>query len=113
MEILRKQYSIIICNAVEYIRMNFENEELSLKSTASHIGVNASYLSRLFFRETKIHFNEHVSHLRIEQAKKHLLDNRYSINEIAEKVGYPDNKYFIQIFKKITGATPGGFRKSR
>lgn len=113
MEILCKQYSIIICNAVEYLRLNFEDEELSLKCTAFHIGVNASYLSRLFYRETKIHFNEYVSHLRIEQAKKHLLDNRYSINEIAEKVGYPDTKYFIQIFKKVTGATPGGFRKSQ
>jgi len=106
----KKRYSSIVFDAVEYIRKNYEDENLSLISAAGEINTNPSYLSRLFHKETNMHFSEYLTHLRIKRAQKYLLEDNCSIKEIAEKVGYPNPKYFIQIFKKVTGTTPNSFR---
>jgi two-component system response regulator YesN len=41
-----------------------------------------------------------------------LKDFHLKIYEIADKIGYKDEKYFSQIFKKITGMTPNQYRDS-
>ena len=35
------------------------------------------------------------------------------MNEIAERVGFADPKYFREIFKKTTGMTPSEYAKSK
>ena len=36
-----------------------------------------------------------------------------SIGEIAEKVGYSDAKYFVRVFKRMTGITPDSKERVR
>ena len=46
------------------------------------------------------------------KAAKELLQNTNdSINEIAEKVGYQDTRYFSKLFKKNIGIKPSEYRK--
>ena len=48
--------------------------------------------------------------LRIEKAKMLLKDSHLKISELAKKVGYEEQRYFSQVFKKRTGITPKEFR---
>jgi len=47
------------------------------------------------------------------EAKQLLLHTDLSIQEIAAKLGCEDQSNFTKIFRKTTGETPSGFRKSR
>jgi len=50
---------------------------------------------------------------RIEAAKKLLIGNeKQSIALIAATVGYTSIDSFIRVFKRITGMTPGAYRKA-
>ena len=48
--------------------------------------------------------------VRVEKAKKLLLESSLSIQKVAELVGYRHEKHFMQIFKKACGMTPSQFR---
>ena len=55
---------------------------------------------------------QQIRQMRIEQAKKLLADNQeLSLIEISEKCGFEDYNYFITVFKKHTGVSPGKYRK--
>lgn len=55
-----------------------------------------------------------VIEAKIRYARSLLLsDERLSIAEVAEKLGYNDPYHFIRQFKAVTGKTPGAYRKSR
>lgn len=49
--------------------------------------------------------------IRLEHAKILLTENRYSVKEVAERVGYANEYYFIRAFKSFTGKTPGRYGK--
>ncbi|MBL8025864.1 MAG: AraC family transcriptional regulator [Fibrobacteres bacterium] len=51
--------------------------------------------------------------MKIEVAKRLLMSQRISIEEIGIKVGVDDPYYFSKLFKKRTGLTPKNFRKTR
>jgi YesN/AraC family two-component response regulator len=54
---------------------------------------------------------EYLQLLRIEKAKKLLMDNSKSLKEIMEKVGFVNEVSLIRVFKKYEGITPGLYRK--
>lgn len=102
-------YSDIVKKAINYIENNIENQ-ISLTSAADEIGVNISYLSRTFKKETGITFVNYMHIARIERAKQLILFNNYSFGEVALLTGYTTQSHFIKIFKEITKETPGAFR---
>ena len=103
-------YSEIVSNALQYLTAQFKNSEINLSTVAIAISVNPSYLSRLFHKETKKHFNTYLTELRIEHAKTLLQFTKDSIHLISEKSGYNSSKYFITIFKSIEGISPSAYR---
>lgn len=52
-----------------------------------------------------------LQHIRIEHATYMLLHRDYSIKEIAEKIGYENEYYFIRKFQEFKGEPPGKYRK--
>lgn len=65
----------------------------------------------LFKQSTGENFVDYVQKVRVEKACELLKDVRLKTYEVAYKVGYADDKYFCQIFKKIKGLTPGQYRE--
>ncbi len=96
--------------AVKYIQKNYMNQ-ISQEDVARAGNVSPTYLSRLFKDEMKIGFNEYLTKVRLEESKKLLSETNYSIKEISVMVGYPDEKYYSKLFKKITGIKPTEYRK--
>jgi transcriptional regulator GlxA family with amidase domain len=53
----------------------------------------------------------YVQQLRIEEAKRRLERTNESIEEIGWRVGYEDPAFFRRLFRRLTGVTPGHYRR--
>lgn len=100
----------VIRNVLAYIHTHYESD-LSLQKLADIAQVSTTALSRMFKEETDINYMEYVIHLRMNKAKEWLAETDLSIKEIARRLQYATVQNFNRIFKQVTGATPGMFRK--
>lgn len=86
-------------------------EAVKLQEVAEYVGLAPSYLSSLFKKQVKKSLVEYLTYIRIQNAKQLLIDRNRNIADIADEVGFVDEKYFIKRFKKVTGLTPNEYRK--
>ena len=56
-------------------------------------------------------YTGYVTSLRIEYAKKLMAEQKLSVADISEAIGYSSISYFIRIFKENTGTTPAKYMK--
>ena len=85
--------------------------DLSLKSMAQYLNLNASYLSNLFKTETGYTLTDYVNMKRMDHAA-YLLANTYMpISVIAQTCGILDDNYFTRLFKRYHQKTPTAFRQ--
>lgn len=98
--------------AMQYIRDNHADSQLSLMQVCNHLAVSLSYFSTFFKEETGRTFIEFLTDVRMERAKELLLGTDQMLYAIAEQVGYENPAYFTVAFKKYTGMGPREFRKS-
>lgn len=101
----------IIRKALLYIRENYQ-KEITLESVSEHVNLSATYFSRLFSKETTKNFTEYINGIRVEESKKLLLDDQYTLCDVAILSGFNDQSYYSKVFKKYEGMTPGMYRKS-
>lgn len=85
-------------------------EELSLDKLAEVAGLNRSYLSVLFKKETGFTISDFIQFERIEEAKRLIELPDISLSDIATRLHFNDQSYFTKVFKKYTGSTPQKFR---
>jgi len=88
-------------------------EDVSLIDVATRFHLDPSHLSKLFKAVTDENFIEYVTRKRMEKACELLRGSDRKINEIAELVGYENQRYFSQVFKKFTGRTPSEYREAK
>ena len=95
--------------AREFIASNFHTN-LSLDLVADHLHISPEHLSREFKKEIGENFIDYLLKLRIAKAKEYLQQGSYKAYEVANLVGFHDEKYFSKVFKKNTGFTPSEFK---
>lgn len=105
----RQSYSPIIQKVIAYIETDLSTD-LSLKTFAKYLNINASYLSTLFSKEVGVPLSEYVNNCRIFHAKKLLLGTDLPIKSISEQCGFSDTHYFSRVFRKIEGTSPNAYR---
>jgi AraC family transcriptional regulator, arabinose operon regulatory protein len=86
-------------------------KKLSLETVAKKFNINKSYLLRSFKEETGLTINGYILQQRILKAKNDLRFTNKTLYAIAEDCGFGDANYFIRMFKKVEGITPGEYRK--
>ncbi len=106
-----KDYSLLVRKVLTQIDLDL-TADLSLKVQAKALGVNASYLSTLFKKETGKTLTEYVNGKRIEYAIFLLNSTQLQIQAIAQYCGISDVNYFTRLFKTAVGKTPKEYRDS-
>jgi AraC-type DNA-binding domain-containing proteins len=94
----------------DYVRRNYNDPDLNISLTALHFNMTPSYLSVIFKEETGSGLLDYINTIRIEECKRHLLKG-VSVVEIAEMTGFRGSGALIRVFKKLTGITPGQYKK--
>lgn len=95
---------------VEYIKSNCTNYDLSLDLIAQEFHVTSTYLCRIIKQETGMSYKEYLTGLRINEAKRILMDKNISVVDVCQQIGYGNVSHFIKVFQKYTGVTPAKYR---
>lgn len=99
----------LIFKAMNFIRNN-HHRDIGLDDVAGEVGLNSAYFSTLFKDEMKITYTDYLNRVRIE-AGKQLLEQGLSLADVAQSIGFNDQSYFSKVFKKLTGVSPGRWRR--
>lgn len=86
-------------------------EPLSLSGLASKISVSREGCCRFFKKMTGRTISEYVKDYRISQSIPLLLQDRYSIEQVAQLVGFGNSGRFSAAFAKRMNCTPRQYRK--
>ncbi|MFB9925226.1 AraC family transcriptional regulator [Amycolatopsis halotolerans] len=92
-----------------------EKSELGLWSVRAHaerLGVTPGYLTEAVKAATGRTAAELVREARTQEAKRFLLRTNLSVRQVASRVGFADPAYFCRFFRRETGLSPGGFRRT-
>jgi len=107
-----KQYSLVVQKILSYVRENI-NKPISMKEMADYLGKSQNYLSTVFKQDVGSNFNQYVMTQKMRYAKELMReDSELRTYEIAERVGFTDEKYFIRLFKRYWNITPSKMRNS-
>jgi len=98
-----------IYKAIAYMRENYASK-ITLEDVSAYVYLSPSYFSKIFKDEMRTSFNSYLNKIRIDNAKRMLLNGDINIIDISNMVGYEDQSYFSKVFKKLTGVTPGKYR---
>ena len=98
-----------IGKAIQYIEHNFYRS-ISLEEVSQAVHMNTAYFSTLFKKQTGKKYIDYVTDLRMEKARKLILNTDLKIGAIAEMVGYGSTKHFTRIYKEKFGTTPNADR---
>lgn len=93
----------------EYIYSHIK-ERITIEDLADWLGVSASYLSRLFKKETGDSVSAYIRSQKIEIAKNLLQYSEYSMIDIANRLSFSSQSHFIQQFRDLVGMTPKKYR---
>lgn len=103
-----------ILRAVNFIEKHFYEHDLSIDRLAGIAGMSSFHFCRIFKKHMTVTPMQFVALVRVEKAKN-LIRNSHentSISVIATTTGFYDASNFNKHFKKITGLTPTGFKRS-
>ena len=91
--------------AIDYIQNNY-SYPIRISDLARYVGVDRTYLYKIFMNVQNISPKQYLLSVRISAAKNMLVTGRYSVAEIALSCGFSDSAAFCNHFKRITGKTP-------
>lgn len=95
----------------EFVEQNYSNSQLTVAAIAAYLGLHPTYLSTAFKEKTGVRLLDYIMRFRIRKAKEILnQDQRSSVEEIANRVGYDNLRTFVRVFKKYEGVTPVQYR---
>ncbi len=98
-----------IKKAVRFIRHNFAFD-IKISDIANHVGIDRTYLYKLFVRETGLSPKEYLTDYRLKKAKQMLSETDMSVSQVAASCGYPELPPFSRTFKQKFGVAPSEFK---
>lgn len=94
----------------EYVALNYARP-IKLSDICDQLSYSLPYVSKKFKDETGESFVECLQRVRLEEACRLLSNTKVNVENVAQRVGYTDIKYFRALFKTVLGMTPKQFRK--
>jgi AraC-like DNA-binding protein len=99
-----------VSQAIEHVRVNYQGP-LTVPTIADAINVSPSYLAHRFRAETGMTVKDYVTKVRIEIARRLLLETDAKLESIADAVGFCDAPHFSRVFVQYTRRRPGEYRR--
>lgn len=96
---------------IDYIYGHLHTK-ITLTELADYVGLNPSYLSKLFTSKMNISISEYICKRKIDTAMNMLRNSDYSVAQISSILAFSSQSYFNDVFKKRTGMTPSQYRNS-
>ncbi|MDU4310975.1 MAG: AraC family transcriptional regulator [Klebsiella michiganensis] len=87
------------------------SQPLTRESVAKRFHITPNYLSHIFQKSGSVGFNEFLTSVRLEKAKKLLRGYDLKVKEIAHNCGFVDSNYFCRVFKRYTERSPSEYRR--
>lgn len=103
---------LIVVKAIFFLNRH-ARESVSRWTLSEQVNASEDYVSRIFHRQMGVPLWDYLSRLRIAKSVELLRSSTDSIAEIASRSGFQDQAYFCRVFRRVTGLTPGAFRKDR
>ena len=91
--------------AMKYVQTAYE-EDLTLQRVAHEVRVTPDYLGGLFRKHLACTLSEYLFRVRVDHARRLLETGRYSVGEIAVRIGFKDQAHFGKVFKRLTSYSP-------
>jgi AraC-like DNA-binding protein len=105
----KRQENLYVKAVVDIINTNFHNK-ITVEQIARHVGLNISYLGKIFKDEKGNTIKNYLTGVRIQRACELLKNTDYTVANIARSVGYEDQLQFSKIFRKYRSVSPERFR---
>lgn len=96
---------------IDYIDAHFR-EDLTLEMLAEKNYLSPKYFSHLFKKTFDMTLTEYIHRKRITEGQHLLINTDLSISAISESLGWKNDNYFYNKFKKICHITPHEYRKN-
>ena len=103
-------YSLVVIKAIQIIHAGYQ-KGINLEEIANALHITPEYLSSIFTKEVGQTYSAYMKEFRIRRAKELLVQTDLRTYEVADKVGYPDAKYFSRVFREVTGLSPGEYQR--
>lgn len=107
---LAKKLPIAIRRGLLYMRQHF-NEGITLEAVASQAYLHPVYFSSLFRETMGVRFSKYLMDMRLEYAKRLLINSKHSITEICYMSGFTSLSHFLRCFKTAYGTSPKKYRE--
>lgn len=97
--------NVYMTRAVEYIKQNY-NKNISVENIANLLGIERSYLSRLFKTYKNKSTQNYIIDYRMNKAKCMFEEEDMNVSQVCAAVGYTNIYCFSRIFKSRVGMPP-------
>lgn len=103
--------SVDLHKAIRFVEEHLP-DVIHLDRVAKEANTSRYHLCRFFKKRVGISPMKFVTYMRLEKAKELLGRSDLAISAVASEVGLNDTSSFIKLFKRFTGMTPTGYKKS-
>jgi AraC-like DNA-binding protein len=86
-------------------------DSITLEDVAGIVHVSPSRVRHLFKDVTGVSFKEYVTHVRVAESKRLLLETDLSVAEVARQVSYTNLHQFYKVFRRSCSISPASYRR--
>ena len=97
---------------IHIIEANLSNADFNVKMLAEQLNMSQPTLYRKVKQRSDLSVIDMIRSIRISKAATLILENRYSIQEISEMVGYSDTRTLRKHFMEQFGVSPSKYMGS-
>lgn len=104
-----EQEDAFLLQLIHVIEANIPNENFNVKMLAEQLNMSQPTLYRKVKQRSDLSVIDMIRSIRISKAASLILENRYSIQEITEMVGYSDTRTLRKHFMEHFGVSPSKY----
>ncbi|MFI3209144.1 MAG: helix-turn-helix domain-containing protein, partial [Eubacteriales bacterium] len=101
---------VLLMKLDNYIQLHFR-EPINTQTLCAIFNFTPAYISKLFKDYKGVSPTSYVTQLRMDEAKKLLLESNMNVRDLSLHLGYDDPFYFSKLFKKLYGVSPKQYQK--